>query len=304
MFIVWRGSGITVLIFTLLSGWIVSNWFDDTRLGNYPFVGWTLLWSGIVLTIQGALVWGGGTPDPDTGEVPFRRGHDFFWIPVLFWGLGFIGLSIWLVNKEPDPRFGGNATSPTPTEVYSDNEERMVNIYNPYADSVDVLVSDLKTKQEVIEATIPPYSTRYKSFACKPYYVQLNGDDYKSKMRVQKAETHYSYEYDQVWYVLDGEADMILLDVTSVCDSTSTREDIEAVNWKSKVKERYNGKQMIAPYVKATSTMKPVIYGVGDVLPMNHTKRERIFALVPVDDRDKLDEEYLDNWVIGICFDE
>ncbi len=301
MVFVWRGSGITVPIFLFISGWIMSFWFEDTRLGNYPFLGWSMLWAGIVLTLQGAAVWGGGTPDPETGEIPFRRGHDFFWIPVLFWGVGFIGLSIWLINKEPAPGFT-SSTNETTVEAYSDQAERTVNIYNPYEDSVDVLVSDLKTKEEIIEATIPPNSTRYKTFKCRPYYLQVNGSETKEKMRVHQAETHYSYEYDELWYILGGAMDMVLVDVTDVCDSTVTRPDIYDINWQSKIVERYNGKQIIEPYMEVSVTKKPIIYGVGDELPLTHKKRERIYTLIPVSSRTAVEEEYLDEWIIDLCY--
>jgi len=99
MIFIWRGTGITVPIFFFISAWITSYWFEDTRLGNSAFIGWSMLWAGILLSLQGLAIYGGGLPDEETGEVPPKTYNDFFWIPVIIWGLGFIGLSIWLINK-------------------------------------------------------------------------------------------------------------------------------------------------------------------------------------------------------------
>ena len=298
-YIIWRGSGITVPIFTLLSGYIMSFWYEDTRIENYPYLGWTLLWSGILLTLQGAAVMGAGKPDPETGQIPLKKGHDFFFIPVLFWGLAWIGLSFWLINKSPEPL--PEIQDVAVDNVYSLDNERMVNIYNPYLDSMEVVITDLKTKEEIISATIPPQYTNYKSFVCGPYYVEIPSLERTDKMRVQKGERSSMHEYNELWYVLGGSMDLVLVDVTEVCDSTATKEEIIAVNWTSRVIEKYNGKQMIEPYVKYEVQKKPIIIGVGFDLPMSHTKRERVYALIPVTNRNKLNEDLLDDWVLYMC---
>lgn len=299
LYIVWRGSGITVPIFTFLSGYIMSFWYDDTRMGNYPYLGWTLLWAGILLTLQGAAVWGGGKPDPDTGQIHVKKGHDFFYIPVLFWGLGWIALSLWLVNKEPDPVYV--SSEPETEAVYTPEDERKVNIYNPYLDSMEVTVSDLRTKEEIITATIPPQYTNYDSFKCGPYYMKNNTLDVTGKMRVNPGKRNSMHEYNELWYVLDGAMDMVLVDVTSVCDSSVTQDEVIGIDWTTKIKEKYNGKQMIEPWVKYEAKHKPIIIGVGEALPLIHTKREQIYALIPVTNRNKLDEALLDDWVLYIC---
>ncbi|OFZ65851.1 MAG: hypothetical protein A3D92_12895 [Bacteroidetes bacterium RIFCSPHIGHO2_02_FULL_44_7] len=304
MVFVWRGSGITVPIFLFLSGFIMSNWYDDTRLGNYPFLGWTLFWAGIVLTLQGVAVWGGGKPDPDTGEVHIKKGHDFFWIPVLFWGLACIGFGIYFVNQPEAGAFTSSTTPPTESsEPYSKYEERMVNIYNPFDDSMQIVISDLATKEEIISTTVPAHSTRYKSFACVPYYLAVDGVERSERMRVTVARDRTANEYAEAWHILGGAMDVVLIDVTDVCDSAVVRDDIIAINWISKVKERYNGKQLVEPFVKYQASKKPVIFGINDDLPMSHRKRERVYAVVPVDDRNKLDEAYLDAWIISKCFE-
>lgn len=295
-YIIWRGSGITVPIFTFLSGYIMSFWYDDTRIGNYPYLGWTLLWAGILLTIQGAAVWGGGKPDPETGQIQLKKGHDFFFIPVIFWGLAWVGLSFWLINKEPDPQYVPTETSTD--SVYQLDDERMVNIYNPYLDSMEVIITDIKTKEELVSTTIPPQFTQYKAFSCGSYYVENKTYEYNAKMRVKAGKRNSIHEYKELWYVLDGAMDVVLVDVTEVCDSEVTEEETVAIDWRSKVVEKYNGKQMVEPFVKYDVKHKPIIIGIGFDLPTSHTKREHIYALIPVTSRNKLDEALLDDWIL------
>lgn len=300
-YIVWRGSGITVPIFTFLSAYLMSFWYDDTRFGNYPYLGWTLLWAGILLTVQGAAVWGGGKPDPETGQIHIKKGHDFFFIPVLLWGLAWVGLSFWLINKEPTPTYIPSETTSSSDSIYTLDDERMVNIYNPYSDSMEVTITDLITKEELVTTTIPGQFTQYKSFDLGTYYVENKTLEYTEKMRVKKGERSSMHEYNELWYVLDGAMDLVLVDVTEVCDSTLTEEEIAAIDWTSRVHEKYNGKQMVEPYVKYEIQEKPIIIGVGFDLPRSHTKREKVYALIPVNNRNKLEEALLDDWVQYMC---
>lgn len=301
MVFIWRGSGITVPIFLLISGWITGYWFEDTRLGNYPFIGWTLLWAGIILTFQGAAVWGGGKPDPETGEIHIKKGHDFFWIPVLLWGLGFIGLSIWLINKTPDKSFGSTDYSQN-TELTTEPEVRMLNFYNPYEDSVDVELVNAKTKESVIEATIPPFSTRYKEFEYKRYDLYVDGEE--SRITVKAAPKTDKDDYQGLWYIVGGGADMVLVDVTEACDKKITRGELRAIDWTDRIVKRYDGKQLIEPLMASTQKKKMTIYGVGDKLPLKHRKKEHVFSLIVVDKDADPTDAFLDEIVIGLCFDD
>jgi hypothetical protein len=300
-YIVWRGSGITVPIFTFLSGYLMSFWYDDTRIGNYPYLGWTLLWSGILLTLQGAAVWGGGKPDPETGQIPIKKGHDFFFIPVLFWGLAWVGLSFWLINKQPDAQFSPPPSDPVTDSAFILDDERMVNIYNPYLDSMEVTITDFKTKEELVATVIPPQYTQYKSFKIGTYLVENKTFEITQKMRVKKGERNSRREYTELWYVLDGEMDLVLVDVTEVCDASVTQEDIEAVNWIPKIYDKYNGKQVVDAFVEFDVKRKPILIGVGASLPKSHAEREKVYAFIPVMNRNKLDESLLDEWIVYMC---
>ena len=305
MVFIWRGSGITVPIFLFISGWIMSFWYPDTRLGNYPFVGWSMLWAGILLTLQGAAVWGGGTPDPETGEVPLRRGHDFFWIPVLFWGIGFIGLSIWLINKEPKESF---YTSPDYEQIIenlpgSEEEEeeiRRVNFYNPFQDTIYIELYEAKTKDRIIGFDVPPSDWRYNDLDLGRYDVVL-GDETR-RITVGKSENRYVDDYDEAWYIMGGAADLLLVDVTDACDGEITRGDIRDIDWTEQISEHYDGDDLIVPLAKSTPRKQKFIYRIEEKLPLEHKKKEAVYALILIGDDVEPSDEYLDEKVIRLCF--
>lgn len=304
MIFIWRGSGITVPIFLFISGWIMSFWFPDTRLGNYPFIGWSMLWAGILLTLQGAAVWGGGVPDPETGEIPLKRGHDFFWIPVLFWGIGLIGLSIWLINKEPKESFYSSNYEEVIQNIQDEDENeettRLVNFYNPFKDSVFIELFDAKTKESIIDATIPPLNTRYKEFEFNRYDIVI--DENKYRITIGKSKNPNSDDYDEVWYVLGGGVDILLVDVTEACDEEVTREDLRGIDWTERITKRYDGDNLIEPSLISTPKKKRIIFGIGDKLPLEHRKKEIIYALIPIEDGVNPTDEYLDEKIIRLCF--
>ena len=299
MVFVWRGSGITVPIFLLISGWITGYWFEDTRLGNSAFMGWTLLWAGIILTLQGVADWGGGKPDPETGQIHIKKGHDFFWIPVLIWGLAFMGLSIWLINKTPDK----DSTAYTESiESVEEPEVRMLNFYNPYEDSVDVELVNAKTKENVIEATIPPLSIRYKEFEHRRYDLYVDGEE--SRITIKGSTTKDKDDYDELWYIVGGGADLVLVDVTEACDKEITRGELRAIDWTKHIVKRYDGDGLIEPIMSSTKKKKMTIYGVDDKLPIKHRKKEHVFSLIVVKKDVDPTDAFLDEKIIGICFSD
>jgi hypothetical protein len=93
MVLIWQRSGIAIPIVFFICGWIVSNWFEDTRLGNTSFMGWTLFYTAIVTSVH-ALVVAGAKEEGDNGGR-----HSFFWIPVGFWPFILGGLSWYLITR-------------------------------------------------------------------------------------------------------------------------------------------------------------------------------------------------------------
>ena len=303
MVFVWRGSGITVPIFLFISGWIVSYWIEDTTLGNSLFIGWTMLWAGIILTLQGVAVWGGGKPDPDTGEILTKKGHDFFWIPVVFWGLGFLAMGIWKINVEPI-KFSFDASdlsSTTSTEevVSPEQEERMVNFYNPYNDSVFIELTDAKTNEYIIGATIPPVFTSYKKFEFKRYDIEIDGE--MDRITVSRPKKDNEDDYDEIWYIIGGKMDLVLVDVTDACDDDMTIEDITSIDWTKRIEKRYDGDKVIEPTLVSTKKKEKIIYGVGDKLPKHHRRKEFVYALIAVGDGVEPTDAFLDKKMLHIC---
>ena len=91
--LVWRGAGILVPIAFFISGWITSYSFEDPTLGNAPYMFWTLLWSGIVVTLVGLLTLP-ISKDEETGKWAYSGNHSFLWVPVIGWGLLFLFLCV------------------------------------------------------------------------------------------------------------------------------------------------------------------------------------------------------------------
>ena len=306
MLFIWRGLGILVPIIIFLSGLLMSVWFEDTRLGNYPFIGWSLFWAGIVISILGAMLFGGGgAVNPNTGEIGKGKSHDFFWIPMLFWGIGLTGLGIWLMNKEPLDGFGTETTVVT-NEVFKEtdnsNVERLLNVYNPSDDSIYVDVIDAKTKESVFDFYVPAWSTRYKAFGCKKYIIEIDGDPMEIEMKPMMYKK--KDDYDQLWIVAKANQDLLLVDVTDACGGDVTRGDIRDIDWTEKVIKRYNGRNLIEPKLISSPKKKRIIYSLGDKLPIDHEANEYIYTLLTVGKaRSPINEDLADQ-IIGLCFND
>lgn len=90
--LIWKGGGIIVPILILLSGWISSYWFEDTRLGNAPFIGLTFLIACLPVLLIGL---GLNAPSEDENGNMVKKGHSFFFIPVYIWGIILTGAGIY-----------------------------------------------------------------------------------------------------------------------------------------------------------------------------------------------------------------
>lgn len=94
MTIVWRGIGIVVPILTFTIAWILSYWYEDTTMGNTSYSGLILILTGSILIPIGIFTWK-GKEVKDVGQHYIKK-HDFFFIPLLIWGIIFLGLGIYL----------------------------------------------------------------------------------------------------------------------------------------------------------------------------------------------------------------
>lgn len=93
--IIWRGLGFIVPVLSFLTAWILSYWFEDTRLGNWAYTSLILLITGPILILVG-IPFFKGKEKQDVGQPAYIQRHDFFWIPISIWGIILLGLGIYL----------------------------------------------------------------------------------------------------------------------------------------------------------------------------------------------------------------
>lgn len=95
MVIVWRGLGIAVPIVVAIAAAIASLFFDDTRLGNAQYVGWTFVGAAVPVLLVGLASFGGE-------DKRAWLGHTFFLVPMLLWFPILLGGGIYLVLGTED----------------------------------------------------------------------------------------------------------------------------------------------------------------------------------------------------------
>ncbi|MCH2235760.1 MAG: hypothetical protein MK078_16080 [Crocinitomicaceae bacterium] len=309
MVFIWRGGGIIVPIFLVISGWLTGYAFDDVRFGNNVFMGWTMIWASIPLGLLGLAFIGMNAPDPETGEQPPKSRHDFFFIPVWIWALFFLVFGIYWVNKDPDPGF--NYTNDV-VEQTADNEDRnvsnnegsnlheqIVNFYNPYEDTVNVQV-DSEDGEGLMDSDIPPGHIRYFNLEKGHYVVKHYGME--DEIYVKGSEAVDSTTYDEAWFVAGGGYDLIFLDVTEACTDAINKTELRDIDWTSRVEKRHAGNEIMFPRVYGNGKTKYLIKEPGFTLPTSVQENQKVFALIPIKHSQETTEEYLDEMVIDICY--
>jgi hypothetical protein len=270
-----------------------------------------MFYSGIILTLQGLVEIMPGEPDEETGEVKSRwGGGTFFWIPVIFWGVGFLALSIWLINKDPDP--SGSDYSGADTEMTSGDDskevaveeelsgERVVYFYNSMEDSTKVELIYNKSGSDCWSQTIPSGNIVYVTFAASEYKIFTN--DQSEVVSIQGSEQEGDNFYDDAWYVLGEETDLLFVNVTWACDKINEPE-IRAIDWMEKLKERYDGSSLIEPRLKTTKEGKFfTVISPGISLPVTHSEDENVFAFIPIPKGVEATDAYLDSMIVDVCF--
>jgi hypothetical protein len=298
MVFIWRGFGIAVPIIFFLSGWITSYWFEDTRLLNSAFIGWSMLWAGIVLILF-ALASFGSTVDEDGQPTGEKAYNDFFWIPIWVWSLGFIAGSIYLINKD-DSRSSSSEYSyvesdldhePIVEEVDED-EERNLYLYNCAADSIKINITETNDDDG---STFNFYvqNNDYEFVSVEPDRYTVIMNDYTQKINLRKSYKSHENDYDGAWLVLCAEIDLVAVDVTSLCKKDVTAEDVTEIVWMDKVIERYNGDDLIEPNLKSKRGGEVKVASPGYYIPEERKKRERIYALLPIDRALEVTEDFL-----------
>lgn len=312
MLFVWRGFGIIVPIIFFICGWIVSYFYDDTRLGNPSFMGWTCFYTGIVLLFPGLL----NLAPPEEGQA--RRKHDFFFIPVIIWALIFlIGSAVILFSRSSEPE----------TEVVTDTENvteekivaRTINYMNSSDDTIEFAYGDAEglidriyvephiwgsmklEPGEYLFATFDPEGNTLQSFPNKKYakdrsrYALRKDKDGEFYLRIFNPVTESIYDYDEAWIMLDGQRNLMQIDVTPICGKTLNEELIKSVDWLAQLDTVYDGQDMIEPNSGGTKDNSVTMVQPGGDIPTKVKRGERVLMLMSVPMEREITDEYIES---------
>lgn len=311
MLFVWRGFGIIVPIIFFICGWIVSYFYDNTRLGNPSFIGWTCFYTGIVLLFPGLI----NLAPAEEGEV--KRKHDFFFIPVIIWALIFlIGSAVILFTRdsEPDTDVTKEAGPVTEEKIAA----RSLNYMNSSDDTIEFVIADedglIERKYvephiwesmellpgEYLLATFDPEGNTVRSFPSKKYakdrsrYAVRKDKDGEFYLRIFNPVTESIYDYDEAWIMLDDQRTLMQIDVTPVCGKTLNEELIKSVDWLAQLDTVYDAQDMIEPSSGGTKNNSVTMVQPGSDIPTKVSKGERVLMLMSVPIEREITDEYIE----------
>lgn len=313
MVFVWRGMGIVVPIMFLLVGWIVTFWFDgmQTKFGNPDYMQWVLLYSGIILTLIGLGTWKGEIVE-DVGVPAYRKKHDFFWIPILIWGLFFLGLSIYLfffVPSQIDPNSLESDSNSITNQIETVEEPttRVINFYNPKSDSVRLIIADdVVAKGLVSNVLIAPETIKKDvynegtymfmssingesllEFPAKKYvsdeskYKRHEDDKGAFYQRILSPATPNENDYDEAWLMLDGELKMAVVSIPVNSKDYDISEIILNLD-ESNIVEILDPVDLMEPLKNVTSEKPIKVIGPADYIEKSGDLADfDVYALVP-----------------------
>tara|TARA_B100000809_G_C15136176_1_gene530698 strand:+ start:4106 stop:5071 length:966 start_codon:yes stop_codon:yes gene_type:complete len=310
--IVWRGAGILVPILFFVSGFITSYWYDDVTLGNTEYMKWTLLGPGILLTIIGLFLLP-VSKDPETGKWKYAGNHDLFWIPMVVWGVLFLGFSIKFFTadspvdvdaeyKETYEEFEDEASvaSYPMNEKKIGKDERAVRIYNPTDEPITIYIYAPGEGDDALSGEVPAKDDLFIVLQEGEHVVQF--DNTKRQFSVTASITTDNYDSDDVWIVLDDKMDFILVDVNSACVKGLTQSVLKETDWSTKIYKRYDGEKAIFMDVKQTEgkyfSVKKPYYNI----PLSHTNEEQVYSIIPIDSDVEATDEFIEEFLISICW--
>lgn len=309
MVLIYRGLGIAVPIVLFITGWIVSFWFKDTRIGNPDFMGWTLFYTAILCLLLGLATFGG--KDKNGNPIPKNK-HHFFYIPIVFWALIFGGVSAYLLLAT-----GKKSGESAKGELVVADTVPKIHFYNPTADTLLYVISDEfglfeKEKLEPFgayerdvevqsyllaglnlagESTLAlPSGKEYD----KNLYVSVKEGDSDIKQRIIHKLSGIPGSYEDNWMLLDGDYDMILIDVTDIYSGTIKKEKIAQTDWMKKIKSRHSGKELIElkliPSKPHTSVYvsEPYTY-----LPVSNTAERSVYMVLTCRNDEEVTNDFI-----------
>ena len=297
--LIWRGMGIIVPIIFFVTGLLYSliSGDPDKRLGNTDMIAWTSMISGILLTLIGFGALGMTNKDAQGNEK--RASHDFFFIPIIVWGvlLGILSIYMFFFTGKSEEEPEANPVADTVVDEPEVARTRVVNFFNPSKDSLKYLVNDETGTGLVAKGTVGPneyesveideatymfiarnmqdkssfYLPSEEDAKDESKYKLYEDDKGKFYQRILKAATPEEADYDEVWFVLDGKTELLLVDANTASDSDVTRGDIRKTKWADKIVDQYKATDLMEPLYgqqpqKGTYNVK----GPGDNLPFQN----------------------------------
>lgn len=299
-----------VPIVLVIVGWIVSFWFTDTRIGNPPFMGWTLFYTAIVCFFLGIATFGG--KDGNGNPIPKNR-HHFFYIPIVFWALIFGGLSAYLLLAA-----GKTSGESSKEELAVADTIPKIHFYNPTGDTLDYLIytKDGLSEQESLapfttseaislpgksyvlgaldtkgEATMTlPYYEKYDA----SLYERVNEDGRTIEQRLIRPLSKPTNDYEDNWMLLNGDYDMILVDVTEIYSETIKEEKIPTIDWMKKIKSRHTGSELIELSIAPSSPEGSVyVSSPNTYLPVSNPKGRSVYMLITFRNDEEVTNDFI-----------
>ena len=271
MVLIFRGAGIVVPIVLFITGWIVSFWYKDSRIGNPDFMGWTLFYTSIICLLLGLAFLGGDEETNEQGQRTRKPRPHFFFIPVILWGPIFGGISAYLLLGS------GKADDPVKEEQVVTASVPMIHFYNPTEDTLDYLIHS--TDGLSMQEHLAPYETTslklnsksyllgsldrkgepvmtlpyYEDYDTKLYEKVKDGDSY-TEQRLIRPLSAASNDYEDNWMLLNGNYDLMLVDVSSLYhEGMIQKEKIAQIDW-MKLMKSYPGSELIELSIVPTTT--------------------------------------------------
>lgn len=310
MVIIFRGLGILVPIVLFISGWIVSFWFKDTRIGNPSFMGWTLFYTAIVCLFLGLVTFGG--TDENGNPIPKNK-HHFFYIPIVFWALIFGGVSAYLLLAA-----GKKSEGPAKEELAVADLVPKIHFYNPTADTLDYLIytkGGLSEQETLMPFTtssviqIPGKSyvlgaldTKGEATMTLPYYEKYDATLYEHvkedgrdvEQRLIRPLSKQTNDYEDNWMLLDGNYDMILVDVTDIYSGTIKEEKVAGIDWMKKIKSRHTGSELIELSIAPSSPEGSVYVSAPNTyLPVSNPKERSVYMILTFRNDEEVTNDFI-----------
>ncbi|HEU4717300.1 MAG TPA: hypothetical protein VFU15_05690 [Bacteroidia bacterium] len=309
IYIVWRRSGILVLVFLGLSFWILGQFYKDQTAHNHSYMAWSFFSAAVATLLQSVLLFvmakgeqtgSASAEQPPPSTWSSVRGHSFFAIPVVFWPLILGAASAWFFTS------GSGTSSPAGTDAAApaETEPRMINLLNPSGDTLFCTI--IGTDGVVLTKTNYPNSYARKKIDADVYEIRVtnakgevvlhipsadataDGKKFSVRkdsagkpelFRIIDAPTDDADDYDDAWINVDGKHDMVLVDITSICNDSVTEKEIEKTDWTQFIRETYSGTDLIEPRCPdGTGT----ILDTGADIPVTVGKSGHVFALFAV----------------------